>query len=390
VDKQPDFFSDKIFWCYNDSILKIRHAIIIGLIFSLGLVVFQPIISMAKTDEEQYQEYYEYFQQLQEQYGDLASGAGAAYDVLMRELQKRLIELGIKIAERLAAELSRRLPVTTGELISDSGLGVPVSLGSNNPFGGTVVLAYFCTATANYWIRMAPPLPNLPTDLIYNPGSSILYAFYQVTTPGNYLLGTWEGQAECAEWDGPIRRTVMIAPNIYMVGTSGGGAATGGQLPDGGDEPPVNPPPAPRPTSTPPSVLCNQSTLGGWNFGAGIENQIGDASPSLKSLLYCVCNKMKQTNLTGIITSISDNHHIGRLAECRNPSTYRQCGSGSNCCYHSITSCHYGGSHSDNRSYAADLGMGSAGLVKSYISQCGGTFLDEGNHIHAATGDCRE
>jgi hypothetical protein len=101
---------------------------------------------------------------------------------------------------------------------------------------------------------------------------------------------------------------------------------------------------------------------------------------------------LKKSNSTGLITSISDNHHIGRLYECRQSSTYFQCGasdSGS-CCYHSRTSCHYGGSHADNKSYAADLGTSNAGLTKFYVQQCGGTYLDEGNHIHIATGDCRE
>lgn len=262
----------------------------------------------------------------------------------------------------------------------------------NNPFGGMVVMAnqFECDCSLHTKVYINPAKTDLPKEMLYMPPVTITYPFGQVL-PGRYVLGTWKTYAVCMKWVGIFCVPRGVYPLMYMVGTSGG--STGGTPTPTPSPTPTTPPAETEPTTptTPSSPNCSEDNIGGWNFNSGIRRQVGDASPSLKKLLYCMCNKLAVKGIKGRITSISDGNHIGELNECRDSATYNQCGSGSSCCYHSRTSCHYGGDNADNKSYAADIGMEHVTEIKSAAQSCmAGNYINEGDHIHVATFDCRD
>lgn len=313
--------------------------------------------------------------------------------VLLKEISKEVERITAERQKALtsnpAGALSNTNPVTssvgTGSAFSSPAGGAGAGM-TNLPFGGLTGTPIRCTCFGDYsLIPITPAKPDLPMFIMYSPSKAITYEFGEVPKPGIQVLGTHGVDLPCLV-AGHICTPVGAGKDVIMIGTSGSGS-TGTTRP----QPPTNP--APPPTNPPPaSDLCAKDTVGGWNFNPGIQNQIGDASESLKSMLYCMCNSLSQKNIVGRITSISDGKHIGRLNECRNPSTYSQCGSSAsgNCCYHSLNSCHYGGNSNEPKSYGADFGMTNANDIMSAARQCGAGYVaNEGNHIHVSTADCR-
>lgn len=254
------------------------------------------------------------------------------------------------------------------------------SFETNLPFGGMTTNVKKCTCSDYSLIDITPAKPDLPKQLMYNK-KAITYAYYMIPQKGVYLLGTHAEDVTCYVFDGERCTPQGSGKRIVMVGTSGGSDGGGGTPPVSGKEDP--PPPVVNPNQPAPSANCNQDSLGGWDFNPGIQNQIGDASQALKSMLYCMCNNLAAQNIKGLITSISDMNYIGQLNECRN-------GTNTTNCAHSQTSCHYGGDNRDNQSYAVDIGTSNSSAIQSAASACGaGNILNEGNHIHIATPNCR-
>lgn len=270
--------------------------------------------------------------------------------------------------------------------------GISSMFSASTPFGGLTGKPIPCTCTPGYFlipVRAPNPPAGLPKFIMYSPLKATTYAFGQIPKAGVQVLGLAGPDIMCMIWTGYFCIPIGWGKNVIMVGTSGGGGGTPSPAPppadDGGDE---EQPPPPSPVK--PSPNCDRNSLGGWNFNPGIQNQIGDASESLKDLLYCMCNKLAPQGIKGLITSIGDGNHIGRVNECRNPGKYQRCGSGGSCCYHSRTSCHYGGDNADNKSYAVDMGMANSSAVRAAAQSClAGTVLNEGNHLHIPTYDCR-
>lgn len=58
----------------------------------------------------------------------------------------------------------------------------------------------------------------------------------------------------------------------------------------------------------------------------------------------------------GEISSISDNKHIGTLADCNQPNCVKTNEEDPENCVHACQSCHYGGGLNTNKSYAVDFG----------------------------------
>jgi hypothetical protein len=125
--------------------------------------------------------------------------------------------------------------------------------------------------------------------------------------------------------------------------------------------------------------------------------QCSDASPDLVNLMSCVYQKM---NGNVQVSSISDGN--GGLHCYQDHPSWSQCppAGGTNCCFHSKTSCHYGGTCSDGShgidfSYTIYSGGANAidvGNLQSAISGCGGKPNPEGTppymHMHASIGSC--
>lgn len=123
---------------------------------------------------------------------------------------------------------------------------------------------------------------------------------------------------------------------------------------------------------------------------AGLNSQVpaqcGDASPQLQTMLSCIAEKLGNTVQ---ISSISDGN--GGLT-CYSKYSLKCTGnSQTGCCFHSRSSCHYGGTCNDG-SHAADFSAkGSSAsntTIKNAIQNCGGKALDEGNHVHGSIGSC--
>jgi hypothetical protein len=264
---------------------------------------------------------------------------------------------------------------------------------ANQPFGGKTTevdqSTCNCVVFKTTKITMTPAKAGLPRTVLYSPVFSKLYAFENISQTNINLVGSYVSNALCMKQTGWYCTSQGSYPLISIVGTSGSGSGDSGDTPPPSDDDENEP----KATSTPPLSQCSGNLAQDWNFSSGIVNQIGDVSASLSKLLTCMCGRLKDKGISkSLITSISDSNHIGDLGTCRNPSTYPgQCSvSGSKCCWHSQGSCHYGGTNTNNKSYAADLGMANASAEKQAALACGaGYVLDEGNHIHIQTSDCR-
>ena len=88
------------------------------------------------------------------------------------------------------------------------------------PFGGKILVANYCTCSANWGIMIGPPRGG---NFIYQPGASQLFAWYKIFTPGAWTLGIASGGAACMQYAGTScvpDPTVPGGPVIIMVGTS--------------------------------------------------------------------------------------------------------------------------------------------------------------------------
>ena len=113
----------------------------------------------------------------------------------------------------------------------------------------------------------------------------------------------------------------------------------------------------------------------GWIFDPGIKDQVPDASNELIKLLNCMITKLDSIALSGVkpkLNSITDSNGIENCVS-NNASRYTvRCSASqtTNCCWHVINSCHYGGETSITNppvSYAVDISVegGETELNKS-------------------------
>lgn len=133
----------------------------------------------------------------------------------------------------------------------------------------------------------------------------------------------------------------------------------------------------------------NEDKSDTWLYQTGIQRQRNDASEELVSLINCIREIVPAE--AGVISSISDINHIGKLQECNKAN----CNEGkkksdSDYCQHSCQSCHYGGGTSANKSYAVDFGdEKNADILIMAGRMCGAKYwLDEGDHVHLSVNPC--
>jgi hypothetical protein len=123
------------------------------------------------------------------------------------------------------------------------------------------------------------------------------------------------------------------------------------------------------------------TSAGGYSYDPGIDAQIQTESAALSSLLSCVRGKLPPG--VGRISSISDS------VITSGKHTFADCAAqGHAICSHTGSSCHYGGSGKcTGQSYAVDFGDDeNMSVLKSAVTACGGSALNEGNHLHASVG----
>lgn len=124
-----------------------------------------------------------------------------------------------------------------------------------------------------------------------------------------------------------------------------------------------------------------------WLWQATIKDQLFDASLELTNLISCIRKNVPGD--VGIISSIGDSKHVGKLAECNKAGC---CKDGKECavCAHECMSCHYGGGTSTNKSYAVDFGdETNAAVLIAAGYKCGAKYIEnEGDHVHMSVAPC--
>lgn len=83
-------------------------------------------------------------------------------------------------------------------------------------FGGPILAVDECTCSGGWRIVVGPPRPM---DLLYQPGISILFPFYNIFVPSTFVLGTYVPGGFCSR--GTTACTGLpVLGTITMVGTS--------------------------------------------------------------------------------------------------------------------------------------------------------------------------
>lgn len=90
------------------------------------------------------------------------------------------------------------------------GLGVFV-------FGGPIVWVDYCTCSGNMRLTIGPPVSGM---YVFQPGTSMLYLFYQVYRPGPWTLGGGTTGGHCSIYVGDGCATLPTSGTIRMIGTS--------------------------------------------------------------------------------------------------------------------------------------------------------------------------
>lgn len=114
------------------------------------------------------------------------------------------------------------LIVTLGGVLAFGVFSSRAMAGPGQPFGGQITYVFVCNCSGNYAIyfqdlTISPPI-TLP--LIYQPGVTILYPYYKITSIGSWILGTWQGGGSCRYYVGKGCATLPTQGTMYMVGTS--------------------------------------------------------------------------------------------------------------------------------------------------------------------------
>ncbi len=140
-------------------------------------------------------------------------------------------------------------------------------------------------------------------------------------------------------------------------------------------------------TFVPPSGgVGGTGSCGGLDVRGINTAQCNDASAGLTALLRCL-SSLPNFQQQVVITSISDDRHIGNLQDCQG-DRYN-----SSSCVHTRNSCHYGGRDLRPYSCAVDLALRGGGIsfsdIEAMADGCGAQYtLNEGDHVHASVSGC--
>lgn len=63
-------------------------------------------------------------------------------------------------------------------------------------FGGRITAIRYCICSANLEVTVGPPSGGV---FIYQPGASMLYAYYQIFRPGAWVLGSYSPGGSCVQ-----------------------------------------------------------------------------------------------------------------------------------------------------------------------------------------------
>lgn len=149
-------------------------------------------------------------------------------DSLYAQIQTLTAEITKLIQAKIAALEAQTTTTTsssqtssTRSSSSNSSDSSGSSDGGNKPFGGLSTSVTHCNCSDNYMVKISPA-GSSPKTLMYEPNSTIVYAYSQVTRPGTELLGTYGDDDECLIWSGDNCYVAGSGPEMVMVGTSGG------------------------------------------------------------------------------------------------------------------------------------------------------------------------
>lgn len=94
---------------------------------------------------------------------------------------------------------------------NDMGAAFPLA------FGGRVITVTPCTCSAGFQLVIGPPRP---AQVLYQPGISVLFSFYNFL-PANYALGTYSPGGLCLTGVPPFCATLPTLGTVIIMGTSG-------------------------------------------------------------------------------------------------------------------------------------------------------------------------
>lgn len=97
----------------------------------------------------------------------------------------------------------------------------PAIAGPGLPFGGQIIATIPCVCSLNLLIINRPIGNTSYPFLIFGIGS-ILYPFFDLWKPGTFIMGNYGLVDACVIFVGGDHpcKPIMIAPRIFMVGTS--------------------------------------------------------------------------------------------------------------------------------------------------------------------------
>jgi hypothetical protein len=73
--------------------------------------------------------------------------------------------------------------------------GGSVGGADEEPYGGLNLVQIYCTCSSNFLITLWDYKTDMILDLLYQPGESVLYEYYDIF--GQYLLGTYRQGGTC-------------------------------------------------------------------------------------------------------------------------------------------------------------------------------------------------
>lgn len=125
-------------------------------------------------------------------------------------IKKRAVMVGVTAILLL-------LGVSFGVWVKSSKAAAPVVV-AGIPFGGLILNVFYCNCSFNLAVVVGPPVGGV---YMYQPGASLIYAYYQIFRSGPWVLGTFVPGGACMQYVG-FGCSPMVIPTgtIVTAGTS--------------------------------------------------------------------------------------------------------------------------------------------------------------------------
>ncbi|HAT68243.1 MAG: hypothetical protein A2481_03840 [Candidatus Yonathbacteria bacterium RIFOXYC2_FULL_47_9] len=118
-------------------------------------------------------------------------------------IKKRALVVGITVILLL-------LVVSFGVWVKSSKAAAPVVV-AGIPFGGLITYVFYCNCSFNLAVTVGPPVGGI---YMYQPGASLIYAYYQIFRSGPWVLGTYVPGGACM-----VYVAVGCSPALVPTGT---------------------------------------------------------------------------------------------------------------------------------------------------------------------------